>query len=56
MTRPGQPARIGAEPAGGFDPVEPRHPDVHQDDGRSQRARLLDRSDSVVGLTHDIQV
>src|SRR4051794_5106503 len=39
-----------------LDPVEPRHADVHENDVRSQAARLVDRLLPVAGLAHDVDV
>src|SRR5205823_11067274 len=42
--------RAGEDAAGGFEPVELRHADVHQHDVGLQRADLVDRLASVGGL------
>ena len=43
-------ARRPGQLAGGGDPVEPRHADVHQHHVRAQPARLADRLAAVGGL------
>ena len=44
------------EAAGRLDPVELRHPHVHQDDVGQQPQRLVDAGAAVVGLADDLDV
>src|SRR6267154_2836971 len=44
---------VGEDPARGFDAVEVRHFDVHQDDVRLESCRELDYVKAVYGLAHD---
>src|SRR6185437_14869737 len=39
-----------------LDPVDARHPDVHQDDVGLEAARELDRFEPVAGLAYDGQI
>ena len=48
---------VGGEDAPGrLEPVELGHADVHQDDGRVEARRLLDRLEAVARLGHDLDV
>jgi hypothetical protein len=44
---------LGEDPAGGFDPVEVRHPDVHDDHLRTQGSGQRDHLGSVGRLTDE---
>ena len=47
---------VGEDPPRGFEAVELGHPDVHQDDVRSQRANLVDRVAAVGRLADDLDL
>ncbi len=49
-------ARFGEQPAGGLDPVELGHADVHQHDVGLQVPGLRDRVEAVGGLADDLQI
>jgi hypothetical protein len=46
----------GEDPPGRLEPVELRHPDVHQDDGGTEPGRLGDRLEPVSCLCDDFDV
>ena len=46
----------GEDPPGRLEPVELGHADVHQDDGRVEARRLVDRLEPVARLGHDLDV
>src|SRR5439155_8100409 len=50
-------ARVGTgQPASGLDPVDVRHPDVHEDDVRLEPAYRLNRLETVGRLGHHLDV
>src|ERR1700683_780365 len=52
----GTTASFGKNLPRGLDPVQHRHPDVHDDDGRGEAGRELDRLPAVGRLADDLQV